>query len=129
MQLVFAAIVNTRRSHGSNDFKMTESISWKNEVSKSSNSGDAVFEANTILSSRTVYLSRLFDIDTVDVSYLIDGVIRPKSFKDADCNDDSNYSVLSVSFPQSILGLDQSKVDFIIEYTLVTSTDERIRCF
>ena len=77
MQLVFAAIVNTRRSHGSNDFKMTESISWKNEVSKSSNSGDAVFEANTILSSRTVYLSRLFDIDTVDASYLIDGVIRP----------------------------------------------------
>ena len=98
-------------------------------MSKSSNSGDAVFEANTFLSSRTVYLNILFDINTVDVSYLIDSVIRLKRFKDADYNDDSNYSVLSVSLPQSILGLDQSNVDFIIEYTLVASIDERIRCF
>ena len=125
----YQTIVSTRGSHESNDLKMTESISWKSEASKSSNSGDAGFEANTFLSSRTVDLGRSFDIDAVDASYSIDGVIRPKRRKDADSKDDSNYSFLSVSLPQSISGLDPSKVDFIIEHTLVASTDERVRCF
>jgi hypothetical protein len=93
-------------------FKLVENISWEQKGSSDDN--------GLTLFGRSCNLGGLADIDSVDGSYSLHSFTKQIG--------ENERNAISCALPQSISGVDPSRVTSVIESCLVATETERVRC-